>query len=89
MPMTEMGLSDKLKTELKNFFDMAGLKDEGLLKKFCDAVGTAVVQYIKENADIELQAKDIEVPAEGLFYNTNPITGAAFNKATTLSTRVK
>ncbi len=47
--MTPAGLSDALHSRLQSFFDIV---DDDILKRFCDACGEAIVQYIQGNADV-------------------------------------
>ena len=80
-------LANEMKAEIQNQFGTPADSDQ--LLKFCTAVSTAVINHLKNNADIDLQAGDIPIPAQGLLYSGTPITGSATNTAKTLSTRIK
>lgn len=88
MAMNIPGLSAKIITEIQAQYGTAD--DAATLKKFADAMAKAFIDYVKENADIELAAADIKVDPGSFKDSLNaPVTGVATIQAVTLSTKIK
>lgn len=88
MPLSIPGLAGELKTEIEALYGTAD--DSATLQKFCDAVSKAVINHIKNNADIDFAAADIPV-SPGTFKDSLsvPITGKGVSDAVVLSGKIK
>lgn len=49
MSMTAAGMAAAIKTQLEGVYDIVS---ESQLNDFCNAMGTAIVEYIQANADV-------------------------------------
>ena len=86
--MNIAGLSNELKTEIQALYGVAD--DAATLQKFTDAVARAVINHIKNNADIDLVASDIKIDAGTFKDSLNvPITGVGISQAVTLEMKIK
>jgi hypothetical protein len=64
--------------------------DAAILAKFAEAIAQSVYDEITQNADLNLLAGDIPVPASGILDSVSgPCTGSAQSSAVVLPTRIR
>ena len=82
MAMTNSGLSAKIKSEIEAVYGSpTGSFGTQKLQDFCDALGAAVVEYLKANMEVNVVANDLTITPSGLSVSGSSVSGSDSNIA--------